>query len=205
MLPVGIYALNIPTCATWNQTGITIAGNQNGTTGTDLRSLNGPVGIFIDNNFTLYVSDRSNNRIVKYYANATSGILVAGNRTVGSSTSQLSSPRGVAVDQSGAIIVGDSLNYRIISFPSGSIVGTVLTSNSSSSPLGQTRDLHIDVNNVIYVTDFDNSQVIKFYPNNAIGVVVAGGNGTGSTETQLSNPNGNTIDTNQIVVCSRYR
>jgi hypothetical protein len=120
--PSGIYALTIPTCATWNPTGITVAGNANGTAGSDLSSLNATVSIFVDNNDTLYVCDRNNNRIMKYYANATSGILVAGNLTAGNTSSQLNLPKGVAVDQYGAIIVADSLNYRIQSFPVGSTV-----------------------------------------------------------------------------------
>ncbi|CAF2126827.1 unnamed protein product, partial [Rotaria magnacalcarata] len=108
-LPTGIYALSIPTCAIWNQTGITVAGNSNGSSGTDLASLINPVDIFVDNNYTLYIADRGNNRIVRYHTNDTIGTMVAGNCTPGSSPSQLNSPKGVAVDQYGTIIVGDSL------------------------------------------------------------------------------------------------
>jgi sugar lactone lactonase YvrE len=199
VIPTGIYALTIPTCATWNQTGITVAGNANGTLGSDSRSLWYPVSIFVDNNGTLYICDRDNNRIMKYYANATSGLDVAGNLTAGSSSSQLNSPKGVAVDQYGAIIVGDSSNYRIQKFPVGSTVGTTIAINSSLNPLGQTRDLHIDVNNNIYVTDSDYSRILKFYPYNGIGVILAPTNGSGSGANQLLTPYGNFIDGNQTL------
>ncbi|CAF4246353.1 unnamed protein product, partial [Adineta steineri] len=196
-IPTGIYALTIPTCATWNLSGITVAGNANGTSGSDLYSLSGPVGIFIDNNDTLYIADRDNNRIMMYYANAASGLVVAGDLTAGSSSNQLNAPKGVAVDQYGSIIVADSSNYRIQSFPSGSMVANTIAMNSAANPLGQIRDLHIDVNNNIYVTDSDYNRVVKFSTSNAIGVVLAPTNGTGSAANQLLGPFGNFIDGNQ--------
>jgi sugar lactone lactonase YvrE len=161
-----------------------------------LTSIYSPVSIFVDNNYTLYVSDRDNNRITKYYANSTTGIVVAGNLTAGSSATQLNSPKGVAVDQYGSVIVADSSNYRIQQFTSGSMIGTTIASNSSVNPLGQLRDLHIDVNNNIYVTDSDNNQVVKYYPYNGIGVVLAPTNGSGSGANQLLNPYGNFMDGN---------
>jgi sugar lactone lactonase YvrE len=195
--PTGIYDLHIPTCATWNQTGITVAGNANGTAGNDLGSLNTTVSIFVDNNYTLYVCDRENNRIMKYPANITIGTVVAGNGTAGNTAYQLNQPKGVAVDQMGAVIVADSSNYRIQRFPLGSLIGTTIASNSSSNLLGQTRDLHIDVNNGVYVTDSDYSRVVKYYPNNPIGVILAGNSAPGSGADQLSVPYGNFIDANQ--------
>ncbi|CAM4826821.1 unnamed protein product [Rotaria magnacalcarata] len=169
-LPTGIYALSIPTCATWNQTGITVAGNSNGSSGSDLASLINPVDIFVDNNYTLYIADRDNNRVVRYYTNDKIGTVVAGNSTPGDSPSELNAPKGIAVDQYGAIIVADSSNYRIQRFPLGSTVGTTLAINSTTNILGQVRDLHINVNNEIFVTDSDYSHVIKYYPNNGVGV-----------------------------------
>jgi DNA-binding beta-propeller fold protein YncE len=97
-----------------------------------LGSLNFPVDIFVDNNYTLFVADGNNNRIVKYYANAASGILVAGNLTAGSSPSQLNGPKGIAIDQTGAVIVGDTGNYRIQKFPCGSTVTAFFNINFRS-------------------------------------------------------------------------
>ena len=193
---MGIYALTIPTCATWNQTGTTMAGNQNGTLGSDLSSLFYPVSIFVDNNDTLYIADRDNHRILKFYPNSRTGIIVAGNGTPGNEPNQLRGTKGVAVDQYGAIIVADSDNYRIQRVPLNSTIGTTLAYNSSVSPLGQMRDLHIDVNNNIYVTDSDNNQVVKYIPYSSIGIVLAGGGPSGSATNQLSNPFGNFIDAN---------
>ncbi len=110
-----------PACATWNDTGVTVAGHQNGAVGSDLASLNDPIDIFIDDNDTLFITDGGNSRIVKYYANSTSGILVAGSGP-GSSSSQLNQPKGIAVDEMGNVFVGDTSNYRIQKFPFGSTV-----------------------------------------------------------------------------------
>jgi sugar lactone lactonase YvrE len=195
--PTGIYALQVPTCATWNQTGITVAGNANGTAGSSIGSLNATVSIFVDNNYTLYVCDRENNRIMKYLFNTTIGIVVAGNGTAGNSPTELNAPKGVAVDQMGAVIVADSSNYRIQRFPLGSIVGTTIAINSPVNVLGQTRDLHIDVDNAVYVTDSTYSRIVKYYPNNGIGVILAGSRGSGSAAYQLNGPYGNCIDSNR--------
>lgn len=197
--PPDIWSLTIPTCATWNQTGITVAGNSNGTNGSDLGSLTTPVSIFIDNNYTLYICDRDNNRIVKYYANETVGILVAGNRTKGNDLSELASPKGVAVDQYGNVIVADSGNYRIQKFAPGSTVGTTVAINSSALAIGVMRDLHINVNNVIVITDSTYSRIVKFNASSGVGTIIAGLNGAGSGADQLLSSFGNFIDANETL------
>ena len=187
--------MTIPTCAIWNATGNTVAGNYDGSTGKDLASLDSPVNIFVDNNFTLYVADRDNSRVLKYPANVTVGTVVAGNDTQGNTASLLKLPRGVAVDQMGAVIVGDSGNYRIQKFDIGSTVGVTLAANAAWNPLGDTRDLHIDVNNNVYVTDSDYSRIVKFYPGNGIGEILAGASAPGNKSYQLLTPFGNYMDT----------
>jgi DNA-binding beta-propeller fold protein YncE len=112
--------------------GITVAGHQNTAAGSDLASLDYPIDIFIDCYDTLFIADGNNNRIVKYYANATSGILVAGGSVAGSSASQLNQPKGIAVDEVGNVFVGDTSNYRIQEFPSGSMVVTLFDFNKNS-------------------------------------------------------------------------
>jgi tripartite motif-containing protein 71 len=164
--------------------------------GSDLGSLSYPVSTFVDNNNTLYIADRDNNRIMQYLANATIGVIVAGNGTVGNASNQLNGPKGVAVDQYGAIIVADSNNYRIQKFPAGYTNGTTLAYNSSVTPLGQMRDIHIDVNDNIYVTDSDNNQVVKFTASSTINIIVAGGGAPGSAANQLNGPYGSCKDEN---------
>ena len=191
--------MTISKCATWNATGTTLAGNQNGSAGSDLISLRVPVSIFIDNDDVLTVTDRDNFRILKFYPNATAGVVVAGNGTEGNASNQLSGPKGVAVDQYGDLIVADSDNYRIQKFQNGSLIGITLASNTSYNPLGQMRDLHIDVNNNIYITDSDNNVVGKYVPFSSQGIIVAGGGVAGNGPDQLRNPFGNFMDANNTL------
>lgn len=199
IIAANIWYLSIPTCATWNRTGITVAGNENGTVGADLGSLNTPVSIFIDNNYTLYICDRDNDRIVKYYPNSTVGVLVAGNQTQGNDPSELSSPKGIAIDQYGNVIVADSSNFRIQMFAPGSTVGTTIAMSSPDLLIGQMRDLHINVNNIIVITDSTYSRVVKFNSSGGNGTIIAGVNGAGSGADQFSGPFGNFIDSNETL------
>lgn len=74
----------------------------------------------------MFIADGDNNRIVKYYANTSTGILVAGSLTAGSSASLLDEPKGIAVDDMGNLYVGDTSNNRIQKFPPGSTVAAIL-------------------------------------------------------------------------------
>ena len=202
--PVGIYALNIPTCATWSVNGTTVAGNNNGSFGSDLRSLYYPVSLFVDNSDVLYIADRDNNRVMRFNPNSSTGIVVAGNGTPGDAPNLLRGLKGIAIDQYGSIIVADSDNYRIQKFLQNSTVGTTLATNASFNALGQMRDLHIDVNNNICVTDSDYNQVVKYIPFSSIGTVIAGGGPAGSASNQLNVPFGNYIDANGTLYVADY-
>lgn len=157
------------------------------------------MGIFVNNDDTLFIADRDNHRVMRYKANSISGEIVAGNGTAGSSAYQLNQAKGVATDQSGAVIVADSLNYRIQKFISGSLLGITLFSNSSSNPLGHTRSLYIDFSNNIYVTDSDFHQCIKYSPHLATRIVLAGGGTNGPANNQLADPYGAFVDQNNTL------
>lgn len=58
----------------WNVTGTTVAG-VSGTSGNSMTHLNLPYGIVIDSADTLYVSDYTNNRIMKYSSGASVGVI----------------------------------------------------------------------------------------------------------------------------------
>jgi len=192
--------LKIPPCATWDPNGVTVAGNANGNSGTNLRSLNKPVTIFIDNNYALYVCDRDNHRVMKYYENAVNGIIVAGDTgNPGSSATRLNEPKGVAVDQEGGVVVADSLNYRIQRFTPGSLTGVKIGHSTATTPLGETRELRIDVNNVVYVTDSDYSRIVKFFPGSLVGTIVAGTAGTGPGANQFDKPYGTFVNESKIL------
>ena len=59
--------------------GSTVAGNRNGTAGTDLSHFNGPVGIQVDDDGNLYVADHFNHRVLFWPVGSQSGSIIAGN------------------------------------------------------------------------------------------------------------------------------
>jgi sugar lactone lactonase YvrE len=195
-LPTSFYTLNISKCATWNPTGITVAGNTNGTNGSGLGSLSSPVGIFIDNNNSLFIADRNNYRIMKYNVNDTQGTLVAGGFGAGNGFNQLNEPKGVAVDPYGFLIVGDSSNHRIQNF-SNSSYGTTIAESNSITPFANMLDLHIDNYNNVYVTDGSSAQITKSNLYNQTDILFSSFNGNGSAANQFNSPSGNFIDINQ--------
>ena len=60
-------------------TGITVAGQANGTSGTNLSHLNEPTGIQVDSSGNVYVADKNNNRILFWPNGSPSGQIIAGN------------------------------------------------------------------------------------------------------------------------------
>ncbi len=57
---------------------VTVAGSTSGTQGSSMNQLNKPVGLLLDSNDNLYITDRSNNRVQLWTKGATSGSTVAG-------------------------------------------------------------------------------------------------------------------------------
>ena len=188
---MGLYPLNISSCATWQANGTTVAGNSNGNRGSDLQSLSSPVGLFIDQNNSLFIADRDNNRIVKYNANETIGVFVIN----GSGLNQLNQPRSVAVDRYGFVIVADSANRRILNFSNDSH-STIVLQDTTNLSIDLVYELHIDMDNVVYMSDPNNARIVRVMPNATGEIVLSTQNGSGSTATQFLMPHSHFIDQN---------
>ena len=85
-----------PGNAIWNRTGVTVAGQENGTCSTSLSGLNNPNDVYVLGNGTLYIPDYGNNRIVCWYPNSNVGMLVAGTGAYGSWSTLLARPAAIA-------------------------------------------------------------------------------------------------------------
>ncbi|CAF4404498.1 unnamed protein product, partial [Adineta steineri] len=82
----------------WKQYGITIAGG-NGR-GNKLNQLNGPKGIYVDDDHqTIYIADWGNHRIVEWKYAAKNGQIVAGGNGNRNRSDQLNNPTDVIVDK----------------------------------------------------------------------------------------------------------
>ena len=77
---------------------------------------NGPSSIFIDQVYSIYVSNEYNHRIMKWIKGATEGIVVVGGNKEGQQSNQFYCPRSLSFDREGNLYVGDSRNYGIQKF-----------------------------------------------------------------------------------------
>lgn len=115
------------------------------TSGLTDSKLNGPRGCFVTPDDSLWVTDSSNNRLLRFSKISTKANGAAADGVIGQAdfltatngvTSQaLSSPRGTAfVDATGSLWVADSFNNRVLRFPPDTKKPTlVVTSNVPSS------------------------------------------------------------------------
>ncbi|CAF4506577.1 unnamed protein product, partial [Rotaria sp. Silwood2] len=135
--------------------------------GNRLDQLSYPTYVFVvDREHSVYVSDRDNDRVMKWEEGAKQGIVVAGGQGKGNSLTQLDHPFGVVVDQLGTVYVADFANHRIMRWPKGATQGSVIVdgnsiwwkSNQLSLPIGLSFDRHDN----LYVADYGNARVQKF-------------------------------------------
>ncbi|CAF0925926.1 unnamed protein product [Adineta steineri] len=81
-----------------------------------LNQLNYPTLIFVDEDSSLYVSDRNNNRVMKWRKNAKEGTVVADGNGQGKELNQLHYPNSLSFDDEENLYVVDSYNHRILRY-----------------------------------------------------------------------------------------
>ncbi len=65
------------------------------------------------------------------------------------------------------------------------------TAGNSTTLLDSPRAIAFDSNpNIYYISDSNNNRIMRYTLSSTVGTVVAGGNGAGTSNTQLSNPRG---------------
>ena len=140
---------------------ITVAGT--GCPGPVSNMLDHPHGIFVDNNFKLFVADTNNNRIQSFELDQSSGITVAGFGAIVYFI--LNKPTSIVLDAGGSMFIVDSSNHRIIrSIPNGfkCLVGCSGTNGAKSNELNTPQTMAFDSNGNILVTDFNNHRIQNF-------------------------------------------
>ena len=167
----------------WNPVGVTVA------SGAGSASTLDPYGVFVDDNYFIYVAEKTNNRVTKWPPNPSGGVTSPLYR---SGAGQLSAPPSLYVDSTtGDIYVADEGNRRVQVFRNGSTVGvTIARLVAGSTPV--VNALYLDPNRTIFVGDSANHRVYNWLTNQT----VAGGNGIGANANQLSSPKRFFIDKN---------
>ena len=138
-----------------------VAGN--GSIGSTSYLLNGPRGIFVSENFSLYVADSANQRIQMFSIGQLNGTTVAGNGASGTIT--LNYPIWVVLDADEYLFIADRDNHRIVgSGPDGfrCIAACTGSSGNAANQLITPRSLSFDSFGNLYVADLSNARIQKF-------------------------------------------
>jgi sugar lactone lactonase YvrE len=98
----------------WIQKGVTIVGGYG--EGNALNQLNCPIGIYVDEDQTIYVTDCDNHRIMRWYKGAREASIVVGGNGGGEQANQFNNPGGISFDQQGNLYVVDFYNNRVQRF-----------------------------------------------------------------------------------------
>ncbi len=140
--------------------------------------------MYVNDDQTLYVTDRSNHRIVKWKSGATSGQVVAGGNGAGNPDNQLNNPRNVIVDkQNDSLIICDLNNRRVVRWPRrNGTRGEIIFPNIDCS------DCIMDNDGYLYVCHTRSHEVRRWKIGEKNGTVAAGGNGQGNRLDQLNGP-----------------
>ncbi|CAF1452068.1 unnamed protein product [Adineta steineri] len=123
-----------------------------------------PCGIFVDDNFDLYVADSGNNRIQLFQLGDSTGKTVAG-ETSSNPTTALDCPTGIVLDANKYLFIADLMNNRIVgSGPYGfrCLIGCN-GQGSESHQLSAPWSLAFDSYGNIFVTDRNNHRIQKFF------------------------------------------
>ncbi|CAF1276618.1 unnamed protein product [Adineta steineri] len=144
--------------------GIVVAGG-NGR-GRQLNQLNIPTFIFVDEDQSIYVTDRDSHRVMKWRKDAKEGIVVAGGNGKGGNLNQLSNPEGVIVDDLGEIYVADRGNHRVMRWCEGKGEGEIVVGGNGegnqSSQFNYLCGLCFDDDGNLFGADSRNDRILKF-------------------------------------------
>lgn len=136
-----------------------VAGN--GINSSDPETLNGPRGIFVDTNFSLYVADCGNNRIQMFPLNVLNGTTIISETT---GTITLNCPTALILDAQKYLYIIDNGNNRILATGYTGIQ-CIIGCNGSGSEINQLfnpQSLSFDIYGNLYVVDTGNSRIQKF-------------------------------------------
>ncbi|CAF4038435.1 unnamed protein product [Rotaria sp. Silwood2] len=164
----------------------------------------------LDSSNAIYITDYKNNRIQKWVSDALSGTTEAGqaNGVSGSSLAALFMPASIVLDSNNNIYFTDSGNHRVMYWADGALSGSVIAgitgsaghaNNQFSFPSGLIRNA---ASGTLYIADTGNDRIMQYLSGESTGTVVAGGNGRGTSNTQLNAPYSFVFDsfTNSFII-----
>ena len=144
--------------------GVVVAGGHG--QGAGLNQLDHPRHIFVDDDYSVYISDRNNHRVMKWVKDAKEGVVVAGGSDRKHSLEQLSGPSGIFVDRLGSVYVADQWNHRVMRWLKDAKEGEVIVGGngrgSRNNQLDQPKSISLDNHGNLYVIDRSNNRIQRF-------------------------------------------
>lgn len=119
------------------------------------------LGLAMDDESALYVSDIERHEIIMYVEGTSKGISVAGGDGPGNSLDQLSFPHKVTIDSKGGIYVPDFRNHRVVRWAKDKKEGTVMASYRRKNSLSNYITDILLYENLLILCDSIHKRIIK--------------------------------------------
>ncbi|CAF2015674.1 unnamed protein product [Rotaria magnacalcarata] len=157
------------------------------------------LGLAMDEQRYLYVSDWKKGEVRRYQLGEKNGTLVAGDNGQGDGLNQFNKPHYLFVDRQQNVYVSDKNNHRVMKRAKGAKEGIVVAGGqgvgSALTQLNHPNGLFVDTLGTLYVADTWNHRVIRWTRGDRKqGTVIVGGNGPGAGANQFRNPHGLSFD-----------
>ncbi len=171
---------------------------RNGTSGETIISNSDCVGLTMDENGSVYVTDHARYEVRRYRRGESEGTVVAGVNAFGNGLPQLYYTRYVFVDRDHSVYVSDYVNARVMKWVEGEKEGIVVAGGQGqgygltqlSNPFGVVADQL----GTVYVADCRNHRIIRWVKGATQGSAIVGGKGVGGQSNQLNDPVGLSFD-----------
>ncbi|CAF4180095.1 unnamed protein product, partial [Adineta steineri] len=156
------------------------------------------LGLTMDKNGFIYVSDSQNNEVRRWKQGDEKGELVAGGNGKGNHLNQLNHPRNIFIDDDYSLSISDLENHRVMKWKKDAKEGIIVAGGNgkgnSLKQLSYPEGVIVDHLGQIYVADEDNDRVMRWCEGDEEGEIVVGGNGQGNQSNQLHGPLGLSFD-----------
>ncbi|CAF3880308.1 unnamed protein product, partial [Rotaria sp. Silwood1] len=185
---------------------------RNGTSGETIISNISCLGLTMDENGSLYVTDYVKNEVRRYRRGESQGTVVAGGNGSGNRLDQLSCPSYVFVDRDHSVYVSDWDNHRVMKWMEGAKQGIVVAGGQGKgndlTQLSSPRGVIVDQLGTVYVADLGNNRIMLWPKGATQGSVIVDRNGSGGQSNQLNGPVGLSFDRHgnlYVVDCRNHR
>jgi sugar lactone lactonase YvrE len=171
---------------------------RNGTSGETIISNIDCMGLTMDENGSLYVTDVEKDEVRRYRRGESQGTLVAGGNGRGDRLDQLFYPIYIFVDRDHSVYVADWGNHRVMKWAEGAKQGIVVAGGQGQgnglTQLSYPRGVVVDQLGTVYVAEEENDRITRWVQGATQGSVIIGGNSGGGQSNQLNCPFGLSFD-----------